>query len=78
MLILGLKLFCLFTFEINHERKNTRTTTNKSKPKRKIFALKRNLITDFLLETIQFNKENASKLESVKKLNENLDLFLDK
>lgn len=33
------------------------------------------LITDFLLETLQFNQENASKLGSGKKLNEELDLF---
>lgn len=33
------------------------------------------LITDFLLETIKFNQENASKLESGKKLSEELDLF---
>ncbi|MEP7093173.1 MAG: nucleotidyltransferase domain-containing protein [Flavobacterium sp.] len=36
---------------------------------------KETLITDFLLETIQFNQENASKLGSGKKLNEELDLF---
>ncbi|WP_264524740.1 nucleotidyltransferase domain-containing protein [Flavobacterium sp. N502536] len=33
------------------------------------------LITDFLLETVKFNQENASKLGSGKKLNEELDLF---
>lgn len=33
------------------------------------------LITDFLLETIQFNQENASKLGSGKKLSEELDLL---
>ena len=33
------------------------------------------LITDFLLETVRFNQENASKLGSGKKLNEELDLF---
>ena len=33
------------------------------------------LITDFLLETVQFNQENASKLGSGKKLNDELDLF---
>ncbi|MEO8240583.1 MAG: nucleotidyltransferase domain-containing protein, partial [Flavobacterium sp.] len=33
------------------------------------------LITDFLLETVQFNQENASNLGSGKKLNEELDLF---
>ncbi|KAF2509504.1 nucleotidyltransferase domain-containing protein [Flavobacterium zhairuonense] len=33
------------------------------------------LITDFLSETIKFNQENASKLESGKKLSEELDLF---
>lgn len=33
------------------------------------------LITDFLLETVQFNQENASKLESGKKISEELDLF---
>lgn len=32
-------------------------------------------ITDFLLETVQFNQENASKLGSGKKLSEELDLF---
>ncbi|WP_281635619.1 nucleotidyltransferase domain-containing protein [Flavobacterium marginilacus] len=36
---------------------------------------KETLITDFLLETVQFNQENASKLGSGKKLNEELDLF---
>jgi predicted nucleotidyltransferase len=33
------------------------------------------LITDFLLETLQFNQENASKLGSWKKMSEELDLF---
>jgi predicted nucleotidyltransferase len=33
------------------------------------------VITDFLFETIQFNQENASKLESAKKMSEELDLF---
>lgn len=33
------------------------------------------LITEFLLETVQFNQEKASKLESGKKMNEELDLF---
>ncbi|WP_289661949.1 nucleotidyltransferase domain-containing protein [Flavobacterium panacagri] len=33
------------------------------------------LITDFLLETVKFNQENANKLESGKKINEELDLF---
>lgn len=33
------------------------------------------LITDFLFETVKFNQENASKLGSGKKLNEELDLF---
>lgn len=36
---------------------------------------KETLITDFLLETIQFNQENASKLGSGNKINEELDLF---
>ncbi|OXA88704.1 nucleotidyltransferase domain-containing protein [Flavobacterium hercynium] len=36
---------------------------------------KETLITDFLLETIQFNQENASKLGSGKKISEELDLF---
>jgi predicted nucleotidyltransferase len=36
---------------------------------------KEELITDFLLETVKFNQENASKLGSGKKLNEELDLF---
>jgi hypothetical protein len=33
------------------------------------------LITDFLFDTVKFNQENASKLGSGKKLNEELDLF---
>ncbi|KIC01355.1 nucleotidyltransferase [Flavobacterium sp. JRM] len=33
------------------------------------------LITDYLLETVRFNQENASSLGSGKKLNEELDLF---
>ena len=33
------------------------------------------LITYFLLETVKFNQENASKLGSGKKMNEELDLF---
>ncbi|WP_417940193.1 DNA polymerase beta superfamily protein [Flavobacterium sp. RS13.1] len=33
------------------------------------------LITDFLLETVKFNQENASKLGSGKKMSEELDLF---
>ncbi|MCR4033389.1 MULTISPECIES: DNA polymerase beta superfamily protein [Flavobacterium] len=36
---------------------------------------KENLITDFLLETVKFNQENASKLGSGKKMAEELDLF---
>lgn len=36
---------------------------------------KETLITDFLLKTVQFNQENASKLGSGKKINEELDLF---
>jgi predicted nucleotidyltransferase len=36
---------------------------------------KETLITDFLLETVKFNQENASALGSGKKLNEELDLF---
>jgi predicted nucleotidyltransferase len=36
---------------------------------------KETLITDFLLETVDFNQENASALGSGKKLNEELDLF---
>lgn len=36
------------------------------------------LITDFLIETLQFNQENANKLGSGKKLNEELDLFFRK
>ena len=36
---------------------------------------KETLITDFLLETVQFNKENESKLRSGKKLNKKLDLI---
>lgn len=33
------------------------------------------LITDFLLETVKFNQDNAGKLGSGKKMNEELDLF---
>ena len=36
---------------------------------------KEDLVTDFLLEIVQFNQENASKLGSGKKMNEALDLF---
>ncbi|PXY45886.1 nucleotidyltransferase domain-containing protein [Flavobacterium hydrophilum] len=36
---------------------------------------KETLITDFLLKTVQFNQENASKLGSRKKMAEELDLF---
>ncbi|HEY1195350.1 nucleotidyltransferase domain-containing protein [Flavobacterium sp.] len=36
---------------------------------------KENLITDFLLETVKFNQENASKLGSGNKMAEELDLF---
>nr|WP_315151364.1 nucleotidyltransferase domain-containing protein [uncultured Flavobacterium sp.] len=36
------------------------------------------IITDFLLETVQFNQVNASKLGSGKKMNEELDLFFRK
>ncbi|MFC0780053.1 DNA polymerase beta superfamily protein [Flavobacterium sp. HJSW_4] len=36
---------------------------------------KENLITDFLLETVKFNHENASNLLGGKKLSEELDLF---
>lgn len=36
------------------------------------------VITDFLFETVKFNQENASKLGSGKKLNEELDLFFMK
>ena len=36
------------------------------------------LITDFLLETLKFNQENAGKLGSGKKMSEELDLFFRK
>ena len=36
---------------------------------------KETLITDFLLESVRFNHENASKLGSGKKMGEELDLF---
>ena len=36
---------------------------------------KETLITDFLLETVQFNQGNASKLGSGNKMAEELDLF---
>jgi uncharacterized protein len=36
---------------------------------------KETLITDFLSDTVKFNQENASKLGSGKKMNEELDLF---
>ncbi|WP_409416009.1 DNA polymerase beta superfamily protein [Flavobacterium sp. PS2] len=36
------------------------------------------LITNFLLETVQFNQENASALGSGNKMNEELDLFFRK
>ena len=39
---------------------------------------KETLITDFLLETVQFNQENASKLGSGKKMAEELDGVLKK
>jgi len=39
---------------------------------------KENLITDFLLETVKNNQENASNLESGKKIAEKLDLFFRK
>jgi len=41
----------------------------------KYLHLKEVLITDFLLETVKFNQENASKLENGKRMNEELDLF---
>ena len=36
---------------------------------------KETLITDFLLKTVKFNQENASKLGNGKKMSEELDLF---
>ena len=36
---------------------------------------KETLISDFLMETVQFNQENASGLGSGKKMAEELDLF---
>jgi len=39
---------------------------------------KETLITDFLLETVKFNQDNASKLGSGKKMSEELDLFFMK
>lgn len=39
---------------------------------------KEELITDFLLETVKFNQENASRLGSGKKVNEELDLFFSR
>lgn len=41
----------------------------------KYLHLKEKLITDFLLKTVEFNQENASKLGSGKKMSEELDLF---
>lgn len=41
----------------------------------KYLHAKETLITDFLLETVKFNQENASKLGSGKKISEELDLF---
>ncbi|KQO21701.1 nucleotidyltransferase [Flavobacterium sp. Leaf82] len=47
----------------------------KAKQNEKYLHPKEVLITDFLLETVKFNQENASKLGSGKKLSEELDLF---
>lgn len=47
----------------------------KAKQNEKYLHPKEFLITDFLLETVKFNQENASKLGSGKKLSEELDLF---
>lgn len=47
----------------------------KARQDEKYLHPKENLITDFLLKTVQFNHENASKLGSGKKMNEELDLF---
>ncbi|WP_291285987.1 nucleotidyltransferase domain-containing protein [Flavobacterium sp.] len=47
----------------------------KATQEEKYMHLKEVLITDFLLETVKFNQENASKLGSGKKLSEELDLF---
>jgi len=47
----------------------------KSMQDEKYLHPKENLITDFLLETVKNNQENASNLESGKKIAEKLDLF---
>lgn len=59
----------------NIQEKTNELIVIKANQDEKYLHPKETLITDFLLETVKFNQENASKLESGKKLNEELDKF---
>lgn len=59
----------------NIQEKTKELMAIKSSQDEKYFHPKETLITEFLLETVKFNQENASKLGSGKKMSEELDLF---
>ncbi|MEM0575067.1 nucleotidyltransferase domain-containing protein [Flavobacterium polysaccharolyticum] len=59
----------------NIQEKIKELTVIKASQDEKYLHPKEVLITDFLMETVKFNQENASKLGSGKKMNEELDLF---
>jgi hypothetical protein len=56
-----------------HTRKNKELMQLKAHQDESYLHPKETLITDFLLETVQFNQDNASKLGSGKKMSEELD-----
>lgn len=59
----------------NIQEKVMALMTIKANQDEKYLHPKEELITDFLLETIQFNQENAGGLGSGKKMSEEMDLF---
>jgi len=56
-----------------HTRKNKELMQLKAHQDESYLHPKETLITDFLMETVQFNQENASGLGSGKKMAEELD-----
>lgn len=57
----------------NIQEKTKELMVIKASQDEKYLHQKETLITDFLLETVKFNQENASSLKSGKKMNEELD-----
>ena len=61
-----------------HTRKNKELMQLKAHQDESYLHPKETLITDFLLETVQFNQDNSSGLGSGKKMAEELDGVLKK